>query len=100
MQSLPFLLLLLAGNALLGADASATVEFHVQDATTTATIPCRVHLFDEDGKAVKPDEQGLPFWRDHFVCDGTAKITVPAGSYRCEIERGPEYRPLRKAIVA
>jgi hypothetical protein len=53
------------------------------------SLPCRIHLYD---KAGRPQRAGhLPFWRDHFVCSGQAKLSLPAGEYRVEIERGPEY---------
>ncbi len=52
-------------------------------------LPCRIHLFDEKGKAQRA--AGLPFWFDHFVCDGTASVTLEPGKYRYEIESGPEW---------
>ena len=33
-----------------------------------AVVPARVHLLGPDGKAVRAP--GLPFWKDHFNCDG------------------------------
>ena len=52
-------------------------------------LPCRIHLYDKDGK---PQHAGdLPFFRDHFVCPGKVRLQLPAGDYRVEIERGPEY---------
>ena len=33
-------------------------------------LPCRIHLMDEQGAAQRAPD--LPFWRDHFVCPGTA----------------------------
>jgi hypothetical protein len=55
--------------------------------------PCRVHLSDAAGKPVKAP--GLPFWKDHFVCDGQVRLELPAGGYRYVVERGPEFRPVR-----
>jgi hypothetical protein len=52
-------------------------------------LPCRVHLIDAAGKPVQPP--GLPFWRDHFACEGGADVKLPAGTYRWEVERGPEH---------
>jgi hypothetical protein len=52
-------------------------------------LPCRVHLYNERGEPQRV--AGLPFWRDHFVCDGDVDAELPAGRYRYEIERGPEY---------
>ncbi len=62
------------------------------------TVPCRVHLRDAEGEVVLPD--GYPAWRDHFVCDGTAKLTLAPGTYAFEIERGPEYRPVVGDLIA
>jgi hypothetical protein len=52
-------------------------------------LPCRIHLKDAAGKPVRAPK--LPFFRDHFVCPGTATVALAAGTYRYEIERGPEY---------
>lgn len=56
-------------------------------------LPCRIHLRDAKGKSIRSGQ--LPFWRDHFVCPGLAKVTVSPGLYTYEIERGPEYRPAK-----
>src|SRR5262245_61604421 len=37
-------------------------------------LPARVHLHDAAGKPVRPE--GLPFWRDHFVCPGQADLPL------------------------
>ena len=95
----PRWLLLVVLALLMGADSPGTIEFTVQDAATKETVPCRIHLLDSAGKPVKPEGITLPFWRDHFVCDGAAKVQVPAGEYRYEIERGPEYAAARQQIV-
>ncbi|MCL4176629.1 MAG: hypothetical protein KJ072_02640 [Verrucomicrobia bacterium] len=54
------------------------------------TVPARVHLKNSKGDPVHPD--GFPAWQDHFVCDGRARLELPAGDYSFEIERGPEYQ--------
>jgi hypothetical protein len=53
-------------------------------------LPCRLHLLDAAGKAQHPP--GLPFWRDHFVCNGRVTLKLPTGTYTYEIERGPEHQ--------
>ncbi len=63
------------------------LEFAVEEKGQPA--PCRIHLFDAAGQT--PKVAGYPSWRDHFVCAGAARLEVPAGRYRYEIERGPEY---------
>ncbi len=52
-------------------------------------LPCRIHLTDAAGQPVRA--AGLPFWKDHFVCQGTAKVSVEAGKHKLEVERGPEF---------
>ena len=54
-----------------------------------AILPCRIHLKDSASKPVQAP--GLPFWRDHFVCNGDVSLKLAAGKYSYEIERGPEY---------
>jgi hypothetical protein len=54
------------------------------------TCPCRIHVTDAQGKPQQPAD--LPFWRDHFVCDGKASLRMRPGRYRYEVERGPEHR--------
>jgi len=52
-------------------------------------LPCRIHLADGAGKTVSA--KNLPSWNDHFVCPGSVSLELPAGAYRLEVERGPEY---------
>ena len=69
------------------ADVTA-VQFNVNDADGNP-LPCRVHLLDSDNKLAKPE--GLPYWNDHFLCNGRGMAIGPPGRYTWEIERGPEY---------
>jgi hypothetical protein len=71
--------------------AAYGVEFHftVVAADAGKPLPCRIHMKDTAGKAVRPG--GLPFWYDHFVCAGIAELDLSPGDYRYEIDRGPEY---------
>ena len=74
--------------------ANATVDpaqlgFRIVDAASLEPIPCRIHLLNAAGEAQKPD--GLPYFHDHFVCEGTVAVSVAPGAYTYEIERGPEY---------
>jgi hypothetical protein len=68
---------------------ASEVLFVVNDAGTQTPIPCRIHLLDSGNKPVSPKD--LPFWRDHFVCPGEARLELSLGRYRYEIERGPEW---------
>jgi hypothetical protein len=86
----PFALVIgLLALAILSQDNHASLQLSVAD-RTGAPLPCRVHLTDPAGKPVQPP--GLPFWRDHFSCDGKVTLQLPAGMYRYEIERGPEHQ--------
>jgi hypothetical protein len=69
------------------------------DSETQALLPCRIHLKDNRGNAVKTNDAALPFWRDHFVCPGKAELDLPPGSYAFEIERGPEWSAAGGQIV-
>ncbi len=61
---------------------TARLELRIGDAGGKA-LPARVHLDDPAGKPQRPE--GLPSWRDHFVCDGRADLTLPVGKYRYEV---------------
>jgi hypothetical protein len=52
-------------------------------------VPCQIYLKDDAGKPIRA--QGLPFWHDHFVSPGQAKVELLPGKYSYEIERGPEF---------
>jgi len=75
--------------ATLAMPAAATLELIVQDAASGKEMPARIHLRDAEGKVVRAP--GLPFWRDHFVMPGRARVELPAGPCTIEIERGPEW---------
>jgi hypothetical protein len=66
------------------------IEIHGTDGKP---LPCRVHLANEQGAPQLAP--GLPSWRDHFNCNGTATLTLPPGKYNYAIERGPEHQRLR-----
>ncbi len=65
----------------------------ILDAELGHPLPCRIHLKDSSHKPVRGP--GLPFWHDHFVCDGTVDLDLSPGGYSYEIERGPEYTAAR-----
>lgn len=77
------------------ADA-AMLTMTIHEGDSDAPLPCRVHLYDPAGQPVRA--ASLPFWKDHFVCPGIVVLDLPAGRYRYEIERGPEYRPAAATI--
>lgn len=88
---LQFLLLgsICCGGIAMAQTSSSELQITVQNGSG-ATLACRIHLTDDSGEPQRPD--GYPFWNDHFVCDGKAMIHLPAGDYRYQIERGPEYQ--------
>lgn len=86
--------ILLTGS-LAAAEDKSELRIAVDDAQGKA-VPCRIHLYDQAGKAQQPP--GFPFFRDHFVCDGRANLSVLPGKYRYEIERGPEHERLRGEV--
>ena len=56
-------------------------------------LPARVLVLDEAGRSFLPPvattvDIGPDSW---FACDGAARLDVPAGRYRVQVERGPEY---------
>ena len=73
-----------------GAD-TGHLSMTIVDTYTGNITPCRIHLKDADGNAIRADPH--PFFKDHFVCDGTVELDMPAGRYHYEMERGCEYRP-------
>ena len=76
--------------------SAVTLEFVVLDNGDRPT-PCRIHLRDASGKAVKAPH--LPFWSDHFVCTGKVSLTLTPAEYIYEIERGPEYHAISNSII-
>lgn len=71
------------------------LTFQVNDSSGSA-VPCRIHLLDPAGKPV--EAPGLPFWKDHFVFPGRVELSLAAGAYTYEIERGPEHEQLTGKI--
>ena len=67
--------------------ASGRLDLTVVDRESGEPIPCRMHLKNKAGRARRVD--GVPFWEDHFVFDGTISLTLPLGDYTFELERGP-----------
>jgi hypothetical protein len=77
------------------ASAPARLRFAATDEAGQA-CPCRIHLSDAQGKPLRAP--ALPFWHDHFVCGGSVELELPAGKYRYDLERGPEFVPVRGEI--
>jgi hypothetical protein len=72
----------------------ATIGFVIEVLDQSGTpVPCRVHLRGADGAVWSTS--AWPSFDDHFVFSGLATFPMEPGSYTYEIERGPEYRPVR-----
>lgn len=92
---LPIALLLIPVVDAQGQAALQNLRFEIKDVVGQA-MPCRIHL---TGSAGKPQQApGLPFWFDHFVCDGKASLQLVPGRYQYQIERGPEYKPVSGSV--
>ena len=82
-------LALVVASTMVSAAETGTVRFQVSD-DAGSPIPCRIHLRNSKGEPQRA--VGQPFWHDHFVCDGSVSLALTPGSYRWEVERGPEHR--------
>jgi hypothetical protein len=80
----------LAAAGALAAANLGQLEFRAIDKASGKPIAARMHLKDAAGKPVKPPQ--APFWRDHFVFDGTITLELPPANYTFELECGPEYK--------
>lgn len=66
-----------------------TIVFTIHDAKGDR-VPCRIHLRDASGESIEP--RGVPYWHDHFVCDGRVEIPgLKPGVYHYAVEHGPEF---------
>ena len=48
------------------------IKISIFDGQTMRLLPCRIHLKDSAGLPVFGE--GLPGWRDHFVCGGKVAL--------------------------
>ncbi|HEV3007284.1 MAG TPA: hypothetical protein VGX78_22630, partial [Pirellulales bacterium] len=69
--------------------AAGELTLQVVDAESGETIPCRMHITNEEGKPQKVGR--FPNWRGHFVFPGKVRLKLDRGTYYYIIERGPEY---------
>ena len=89
-------LFLLSPDGVYAADETHRLHFEVNDEQENP-LPCRIHLFDQQGRAQRAD--GQPFWRHHFVCDGRVTLDLEPGKYRYAVERGPEYEQASETLT-
>lgn len=71
------------------AGPGGKLRLEIIDRDTKQPVACRVHLSNAAGRPLKAPK--VPFWHDHFVCDGVITLKLPKGEYDFEIERGLEY---------
>lgn len=76
--------------ALAAPSSKGELQVQVIDKETRRPIAARMHLKDPKGKPVQPPK--VPFWKDHFVFDGSIVLALSPGTYTFELETGPEYR--------
>jgi len=73
-----------------------TLSLLVTEKEKSEALPCRVHLKNASGKFV--EAPGLPYWKNHFSCNGKVELKLPAGTYTYSIERGPEYTAAKGTV--
>jgi hypothetical protein len=96
MRWLCILATLFLSAAAASADERCELQFDIQQVDGRPQ-PCRVHLWNEEEQPQMAF--GLPFWKDHFACDGTAALRLPPGKYVYAIERGPEHQRLHGSVM-
>src|SRR3954468_24303533 len=85
--------LLFVASVCAGAD-EGRLTVNAVDKASGQPVAARMHLRDARGRPVKPPK--VPYWKDHFVFDGTIALDLPLGTYLFEMERGPEYKLIEK----
>ncbi len=73
---------------------TGSLRLLVKDAASGKPAIARISLQEDQGRFHSPAgslHRSLR-GRGHFYCDGTAELTVPAGTYRLSGYRGPEYK--------
>jgi len=71
------------------------------DAAGKKPVVARVSLREDKGRFHAPPgalHRSLR-GKGHFYCDGTAEWTLPAGTYRVQVYRGPEYGVAAREVV-
>ena len=95
MKHYAFLLFALAWVSFLSAE-TVRLQVEVNDGEGRA-VPCRVHLANDKGKTQQA--KGLPFFRDHFTCNGRVSLNLEPGKYNYAVERGPEFERLAGTLI-
>ena len=88
---------------------AGSVRLTVTD-TGGALMPARVSVLGSDGRSFAPadawhhaddgfDRAERRFEYGYFHTTGSATLTMPAGRYKVEVSRGPEYRVITRSVV-
>jgi hypothetical protein len=80
---------------------TGSLRLVVKDAAGGKPTIARISLKEDSGRFHAPPgslHRSLR-GRGHFYCDGTAELTVPAGTYRLSGYRGPEYRVASREVT-
>jgi TolB protein len=83
----------------------------VTEHTTGRPTAARVSMLGPDGRSFAPDDawrsaddgfdrRERKFEYGYFHSSGSSSVTVPAGSITLEVSRGPEYRVVRRTVMA
>ncbi|MEO8294781.1 MAG: CehA/McbA family metallohydrolase [Gemmatimonadota bacterium] len=90
--------------------APGRLHLAIADSATGAPMTARVSVSLPDGRSFAPDDT----WRyaddsyiraerqfeyGYFHTNGTTTLSLPAGTYRVEVSRGPEYAVVRRTVV-
>jgi Tol biopolymer transport system component len=77
------------------------LQLKVVDATDQKPIIARLSLKEDKGRFHAPPGALHRMLRNrgHFYCDGSAEMTIPAGTYKLTSYRGPEYKVAVQEIV-
>src|SRR5262245_32911104 len=73
---------------------TGTLRLRVVDSVDKKPVIARIVLREDRGRTYAPPGSLHRSLRGqgHFYCDGSADLTVPAGTYRLKAYRGPEYK--------
>jgi hypothetical protein len=70
---------------------------HGHDEANGKPTAARIHLRNSKGRPHQPKQ--FPFWQDHFVCPGEAKLELSPDIYTVEVERGPEFSAYHRTFA-
>ncbi|MCX6625116.1 MAG: hypothetical protein NTY38_29465, partial [Acidobacteria bacterium] len=80
----------------------AELSFDVLDGANGKPVAARVLVRDSSGATYRAEGAvEVPIGKEKwFVTAGTVRLSVPPGAYELRVERGTEYRPVRRMVDA